>query len=736
MAFRFLTYLLHGGLMLLIPLVCHAQKNHLQIQADQTTVGMGRTLVVSATLQDGAGKSLANQVVRPYVNGLRWGAEERTDEEGAARFSIPLPNPGECSIQLESIPTLATSPANWIWAAEQTDNQTLYFIHPFEVHGDVHSATLYITCDNSFEAFLNGQLLSEGQNFQITFKVGGLGNKLTQGKNLLAIKGSNGTGPAGLLVHLDIEQKSESRSVISDETWKYFPAEPEGWPEKYTENGQAVTSLAQAGGGLWGSLILNWPGLATEGPFVVGKAMPAGDAIPPGAAYSNILKVNVTLRTIEMPIDPDHLVGIEWEPWFTPLNVGWQTSPGQPVVGYYDSCNKDVIRQHAIWMAEAGINFILVDWTNNLWGKKSWKERDPFVDELIKATRITLETYAQLSSEGIPVPALCLLPGLDNGFHTTMQAINEQIHWVSEHLVQPGDFRPLWMEYFGKPLIIIFNGGGPALRENQEPVDESQYTIRWMSSQMQITRLHEKGYWSWMDGVIDPLAAFHDGKAEALTVTPAFFGDGGWLYPQARGRRGGATFIGTFNSALREHPRFLLINQWNEFAGQPEGSGMGEKKDVFLDCYNVPLSNDIEPISLTSSGYRSKGGYGYFYLNLMRALISMYHEKVKPPVSTIVTLAHPEDDAEIAGKEIEVAWSYIGKQPESYSLFLDGSEVAQNTLATSWKVNLGNLSHGRHEIKLAAHGTQTRFLLSRIREDIPLDSPVEASAVKIIHVVP
>lgn len=729
---RILALLLAGGMMLGVSLAGYARESRLEIQADQATVGMGRTVVVTAALQDGAGTPLANQLVRPYVNGLRWGSEERTDASGGAQFSIPLPNPGECTIQLESVLALTPSRARWIWAAEPADRQTLYFVHPFEVQGEVQSATLHITCDDSYEAFLNGRPLSQGQNFQQVQKVAGLEKQLVQGTNHLAIQSTNATGPAGLLVQMDIEQPSHTWSLTSDGSWKYFSEAPTGWPGEIAAGGQPVTALAAVGGGIWGGYNLDWPGLTADGPFAVGKPLPTGDAVRPGAILSNILKVTVTPRTIEMPIDAGHLVGIEWEPWFTPLNIRWQTAQGQPVVGYYDSYNRDVIRQHCIWMAEAGINFLVVDWTNNLWGKQSWEERNPDVDELIEATRITLETYAQLSKEGIPVPVLCLLPGLDNGPHTTMKAINEQLRWVYENLVKPEEFRPLWLEHFGKPLIIVFNGGGPRVRENQEPVDESLFTVRWMSSQMQATRLHEKGYWSWMDGVSDPLPAYFDGKAEALTVTPAFFGDGGWLYPQARGRRGGATFMETFKTALRERPRFLLINQWNEFAGQPEGGGYGPKKDIFLDCYNIPFSNDIEPVSVSSEAYRSKGGYGYFYLNLMRALIGLYHEK--QPESTLVALANPEDDAEINSSEIEVSWTYIGKEPQSWSLFLDGRELVKETQSSSAKVSLEALPPGSHELKLVAHGTRTRFLLSRIREDIPLEQPVEASATKIIQV--
>ena len=64
-------------------------------------------------------------------------------------------------------------------------------------------------------------------------------------------------------------------------------------------------------------------------------------------------------------------------------------------------------------------------------------------------------------------------------------------------------------------------------RKQQVPVDDSRFTIRWMSSQNQTTRHHEKGYWSWMDGSLKPMVTYKDGVAESIVVTPAFFAEYG-----------------------------------------------------------------------------------------------------------------------------------------------------------------------------------------------------------------
>ena len=53
--------------------------------------------------------------------------------------------------------------------------------------------------------------------------------------------------------------------------------------------------------------------------------------------------------------------------------------------------------------------------------------------------------------------------------------------------------------------------------------------------------------------------------------------------------RAGATWVQEMQVAQQLQPQFLLICQWNEFAGQPNGS------PGYTDSYNVSLSNDFEP---------------------------------------------------------------------------------------------------------------------------------------------
>jgi hypothetical protein len=84
-----------------------------------------------------------------------------------------------------------------------------------------------------------------------------------------------------------------------------------------------------------------------------------------------------------------------------------------------------------------------------------------------------------------------------------------------------------------------------------------------------------------MDGSIDPVPTLRsDGSVEALTVTPAFFAGGGWLAPAARAQDRGATLTAEMSVAVKYRPTILLVCQWNEWAGQPDGKV----------CMALPLS--------------------------------------------------------------------------------------------------------------------------------------------------
>lgn len=688
----------------------------LHLACDRKTVGMGRSVRISVLAMDARGHPAKGLELWPYLDGRRWGAQLITDASGRATATLPLPDPGYARLQVALRPAPPRQTAWWIWAPAVSDGQTIYLRRVFRLARVPSHAELIATCDDQFHAYLNGAEIASGTNYQRVQRAKNVQRHLRPGINILAVEARNGTGPAGFLAMLRMDRTAP---LPTDARWEVYETRPSGWPAP-SSPGEPASPIALAGEGVWKSSIQGWPGLTPSSDFPVGQPMPQG------ALRSNPVTVRVLPRKIVHRTDPRHLLGMEWEPWFTPLNVRWDTAEAVPILGDYSSYDRRVIRQHALWMAEAGIDFLLVDWSNNLWGKQHWSERGPYVDELIRGTTAMLDEYARMKKQHIPVPKVTLLLGLDNGPQTTTTALNEEMQWIYDHYVKNPKYRGLWLYYEGKPLIVPFNGGGPAVRSGQPPVDTSLFTVRWMASQLQINHLDQQGYWSWMDGTIHPIPTYHDGSPEALTVTVAYFGDGGWTYPQARGRLGGSTYVEEFRTALATQPRFLLICQWNEFAGQPKGQGYGPKHDQYVDCYTPELSNDIEPTVLGLPAYRGNGGWGYTYLNLTRALVDLYHEAA--PANTVLAVASPSPMQRVEGPSMDVEFTSVGPPSVRFKILIDGRIVAAS-LPGGWvkqAVNVQHLTPGKHLLVVETAAPATRWPISSSREDDPLPSPVPA----------
>ncbi len=681
------------------------------IECDRCEVDMGRTVHVRAEVTDEAGKPVAGCRLLPYVNGKRWGAHEVADATGRMFMPIPLPNPGTARIQVQASPR--REQANWLWSEQTGENQTVYFEKTFAVDGKPRSALLRAAVDNTCEIKLNGHDIGKTSGWDKPLLVEGIEERLQTGENVLRVTAHNGGGPAGLVVELVMETSAGRERVLSDSSWR---CRCRGRPEGPLEDVKVIGPVDEVV--CWLNIGEYWPGVIQRDQLFAGRP------VPEDAILSNTAEVTVKKRDIEVFEEPDHLIGIQWEPWFTPLNAYWQTAHAVPVIGYYESTNPDVIRQHALWLMDAGINFVLADWSNHIWGKKHWHERGKGPNEIIDATTTTLEQYASMRDEGLPVPKMIIMPGLSNGPPTTMEAINEALAWLKEEYIDNPRFEGLWVIYEGKPLVVPLDCAYLAAKEETPPVDTSCFTVRWMGTQLQRTHGDEHGYWSWMDGCLEPIVTYYKGEPEVVTPTPAYFGHGGWLYPEARGRCGGTTYIESFKTALEHRPRFVMLHQWNEFAGQPEGHGYGEKRDIYVDSYSVELSDDLEPVSLTADGYRDdSGGWGYYYLNLTQALISLFHQE--EPADTVMAVYPPNRGQTVNDDRLEVGWAIAGKMPTGYSIELDGRTVKRvGPGETSFTVDLTDVNDGNHTLAVVAEGTLTRFELSYTEMDKPVGDPI------------
>ncbi len=324
-----------------------------------------------------------------------------------------------------------------------------------------------------------------------------------------------------------------------------------------------------------------------------------------GKLVSAPAAIQVKPRVFHIITDPNHLVGMDLETWFGPGYAKWGHQEATPLLGEYSSLDTRVLRQQTLWMNQLGINFVQLDWSNNLNGP--WAT--PVAREMRDSTNLLCNLYLTMKQH----PAIVLLVGPDNNRWGTPNFMKE-INYIYKHYLQNPRYRKLFLTYLGKPLLDVYMGG-PTTRKPPSWTD-SRFTIRYVNAWLESTHVAKYGYWSWYDRVPQP-TYFH-GRVEALTTVFGYPGNisdpatGNYETTDAGGKDYGVTFRMQWRKALRYKPHFLFICQWNEF--EPP------------DQWSQNMSNDIEPTLHRGFGRRGTGGWGFEYFDLCRRQIRRYQQ--------------------------------------------------------------------------------------------------------------
>ncbi len=179
-------------------------------------------------------------------------------------------------VAVKSVPT-----AQWIWASRTSDIQTIYARKTFYLKRVPRNAYLYVTADNIFTAWLNGHRLgstpssSDDLAWELTQHYS-LAPYLLPGKNVLAIRGVNQGGAAGILAML---RANESCILVTDVSWRILDAStpPLSWnsPEFHDNSWRKATVIAPYGKGVWGGNLQGWPGGGENVSFLAHMTIPA-----------------------------------------------------------------------------------------------------------------------------------------------------------------------------------------------------------------------------------------------------------------------------------------------------------------------------------------------------------------------------------------------------------------------------------------------------------------------------
>lgn len=280
---------------------------------------------------------------------------------------------------------------------------------------------------------------------------------------------------------------------------------------------------------------------------------------------------------------------------------------GKPALGYYRSDDKTVIRQHMLWLEDAGIDFIILDNTNVA---LAWKhmpsagsEKAYWTTMVSEPMKALLDTIVEMRSEGIDTPPVVNWCANDDNW-SVVNAMLDEFNSIPE-------YKDIWVYWDGKPFFITTNGKGYTRDDITRRVMWGLYGNNMPGSVLTGNKL-PVGEWSFLD-VPSLVSCDAAGNTEQVGVCVAAQRTYMSNTDTAIGRRGGQTFYEAWKVAFEARPKIVTITWWNEWAAQRFEDDQGNS--LFVDNFNREFSRDIEPM---------EGGHGDTYYRLMKEYIRCY----------------------------------------------------------------------------------------------------------------
>jgi len=120
--------------------------------------------------------------------------------------------------------SLPTGQAEWIWASieeGQAEPQTFYLVRDFQLDFGIKKARLLCLVDEEYVAIVNGTQVGGGRFVgKGILDEYGVGRFLKRGRNRLVVEARSSRGDGGLLVSLEVQGARETRTVVSDASWR------------------------------------------------------------------------------------------------------------------------------------------------------------------------------------------------------------------------------------------------------------------------------------------------------------------------------------------------------------------------------------------------------------------------------------------------------------------------------------------------------------------------------------
>lgn len=330
----------------------------------------------------------------------------------------------------------------------------------------------------------------------------------------------------------------------------------------------------------------------------------------------------------------DRLVGMAYTTWHR--TALWKSDSfwARPSLGEYRSDDAAVIEQHGKMLGEADVDFVFVDWSNNVaFNEKEYPKatyKNIMNEKALNITgredfamieRSTVKMFDIWSAMQEKTPQIAIMIGCPDRITALkdggIQGKADQVYdWFLSSSENPSR-KDKYMMYEGKPLLIVYLGT-PTFVTDKNPLEvwnDDRFTVRYVTGFItEQPYLYNSntlesiyGYWSWEDRQAQTFAVNKDtNRPEAMTVVAAYRSEGkpgDANYIPASGRQEGKIFKEEWARARLIGVNIALVVSWNEFV-------TGEQIDEIH-------SKDIEPNTV----------YGNTYFDLLKDEIRKFKNK-------------------------------------------------------------------------------------------------------------
>lgn len=280
----------------------------------------------------------------------------------------------------------------------------------------------------------------------------------------------------------------------------------------------------------------------------------------------------------------------------------------EPFYGFYRNDDPYVLRKHAQYFANAGVDVLLFDTTN---GSLLWKD----------AYMALLEEFRKAREDGIKTPQVAFIMNFGPQPSTLWM-----LRSLYQDLYKPGLYRDLWFFWEGKPLVLAYPEAIP--EKGKSEFDTALLNeIRNFFTFRPPQPLYEGGptrddQWGWLENA--PQNGYcrkPDGRYEMCTVGVAqnardgrictHFNDKGtygrsYTSKDKHGKltkdsyKYGYNLQEQWDNAIAMDPDLVFVTGWNEwimgkYPGEPWVRDENSTQIGFVDQYDYEHSRDIEP---------------------------------------------------------------------------------------------------------------------------------------------